>query len=98
MSTRFRDWLYRVLGSVAAQSLKCMNSLLKTALACVCLASPLAHLGKASTIFLATGQAGAQTQIDIDHTSTWQFTSTEDSLIGGGLFTMKAGQNTGDDV
>jgi hypothetical protein len=48
----------------------------------------------APTYYLATGQSGAQTQIDVNHTSTWLFTPNVDFDFGGALVTMKAGQNT----
>ena len=59
----------------------------------------LASLASAApTYYLATGQTGAQTQIDVDHTSTWLFTPNVDFDFGGALFTMKAGRNTSEDV
>ena len=45
--------------------------------------------------FITTGQAGAQTQIDIDHTSSWLITPGANFLLGGGNFTMKEGPTTG---
>jgi hypothetical protein len=55
-------------------------------------------MATASTLYLATGQTGANTQVDVDHTSTWLFTPHADFTFGGGLFTMKAGQNAAADV
>jgi hypothetical protein len=51
-----------------------------------------------TTYFVTTGQTGAQTQIDINHSATWAFTATSDWLLGGGNFTMKAGNNATADV
>src|SRR5579859_7376588 len=59
-------------------------------LAPFCMGSP--------TYYLATGQTGAQTQIDTAHTSTWLFTPNTDFSFGGGLFDMKAGQSVVDDL
>jgi len=47
----------------------------------------------APTYYLATDQTGGQTQIDINHTSTWLLEPNVDFSFGGGLFTMKAGNN-----
>jgi hypothetical protein len=58
----------------------------------------LASMASASTLYLATGQTGANTQVDVDHTSTWNFTPDTDFTFGGGLFTMKAGQNAAADI
>jgi hypothetical protein len=55
-------------------------------MASVCAAGPIDYL--------ATNQTGAQTQVDVAHTSTWLFTPTIDFLFGGGLFDMKDGSNT----
>lgn len=44
--------------------------------------------------FLTTNQTGAQTQIDINHTSIWTFSPTVDFLFGGGIFEMKDGPHT----
>jgi hypothetical protein len=51
----------------------------------LCSAAPVYHL--------ATDQSGGQTQIDINHTSTWLLEPNVDFFLGGGLFTMKAGNN-----
>src|SRR5579863_2821409 len=48
--------------------------------------------------YLATGQTGAQTQIDVSHTSTWELIPNIDFSFGGGLFQMKDGQTASDDV
>ena len=55
-------------------------------LASACAAGPIDYL--------STNQTGAQTQVDVAHTSTWLFTPTIDFLFGGGLFNMKDGSNT----
>ena len=44
--------------------------------------------------FITTGQAGAQTQIDVNHTSSWVITPAADFVLGGGNFTMKDGPST----
>ena len=44
--------------------------------------------------YLSTGQAGAQTQIDVNHTTSWSFTATSNWDLGGGDFTMKDGSAT----
>lgn len=52
-------------------------------------------VGQAATIYyLATGQTGGQTQIDVNHTSSWLMTPNTDFQFAGGLFTMKDGQTT----
>lgn len=43
--------------------------------------------------YLTTGQTGAQTQIDINHTSSWTLTPTFAFDLGGGSFEMKAGSS-----
>ena len=48
--------------------------------------------------YLATGQTGAQTQIDVAHTSTWTLTPNISFDFGGGLITMKSGQSTNANV
>jgi hypothetical protein len=48
--------------------------------------------------YLATDQTGAQTQIDVNHTSAWLFVPNIDFSFGGGLFAMKAGSGAADDV
>lgn len=52
----------------------------------VCQATPI--------YYLATGQTGAQTQIDVSHSSSWVMTPNTAFAFGGGLFTMKQGQST----
>ena len=44
--------------------------------------------------YLTTGQSGAQTQIDVDHTTSWSFTAGSAWTLGGGNFTMKDGSAT----
>ncbi len=46
------------------------------------------------TYYLATGQTGAQTQIDVNHTSKWIMTLSSNFDFAGGLFVMKDGPNT----
>lgn len=57
-------------------------------------ASAMAQASTLPMYYLSTGQTGAQTQIDIDHTSTWSFTPAVPWQFGGGFFTMKAGPKT----
>lgn len=45
-----------------------------------------------------TGISGAQTQIDLAHTSTWAFTTGLAWEFGGGTFVMKRGPNSAADV
>lgn len=52
----------------------------------------------APTYFVTTDQTGAQTQIDTAHTSSWTFTPTYSWALGGGIFAMKAGSSTIDDI
>jgi len=59
----------------------------------ICGASPIDPV-----YFLQTGHTGAQTQIDVNHTSTWTFTPTIDFQLGGGILEMKAGHNTSEDI
>lgn len=50
---------------------------------------------RAATFFsVQTGIQGAQTQIDVNHTSTWSFTTGAAWSFGGGTFEMKAGPQT----
>jgi hypothetical protein len=58
------------------------------------LAGAMAQASTLPMYYLSTGQTGAQTQIDIDHSSTWSFTPTVPWQFGGGYFTMKAGSKT----
>jgi len=51
-----------------------------------------------TTFYVATNQSGAQTQIDVNHSSTWVFTPNVDFDFGGGLFYMKAGSSSTADV
>ena len=50
--------------------------------------------GAAPIYYLATGQTGAQTQIDVNHTSSWLMTPNSNFDLAGGLFTMKDGSST----
>jgi hypothetical protein len=54
------------------------------------------HCGASPIYYLATGQTGAQTQIDAFHTSTWLMTPNVNFDFGGGLFTMKDGSSSVD--
>jgi hypothetical protein len=42
---------------------------------------------------LATDQTGGQTQIDVNHSSTWLLNPSFSFDLGGGLFVMKAGNS-----
>lgn len=44
--------------------------------------------------YVTTGQTGAQTQIDVNHTTSWLFTAVSGWRLGGGDFTMKDGPST----
>lgn len=43
--------------------------------------------------YIATGQTGAQTQIDLDHSSEWLITPSTSFTFGGGRLTMKSGNS-----
>ena len=59
----------------------------------------IASFASAAPIYyLATDQSGAQTQIDVNHTSTWSFIPNVDFEFGGALLTMKAGQTASEPV
>lgn len=60
----------------------------------VLLGGVAAHASPLPTYYLTTGQTGAQTQIDIGHSSEWSFTPTTPWQFGGGFFTMKEGSRT----
>jgi hypothetical protein len=48
--------------------------------------------------FVTTGQQGAQTQIDVNHSSSWTFNVVSDFTLGGGKFEMKDGPQTVQDI
>ena len=49
----------------------------------------------ADTYYVYTGQSNAQTQIDVNHTSSWSFlTGNVPFELGGGNFTLKEGPQT----
>lgn len=56
--------------------------------------------GFAQTFYLYTGQTGAQTQIDTNHTTSWRITvgSNKTVTLGGAKLTMKHGPQTKTDV
>jgi len=57
-------------------------------------AAALATTSHAS-LFMTTGQTGAQVQVDVDHTQHWTYTLTGNvNDVVGGLFTMKRGSQT----
>ncbi len=52
-----------------------------------------------ASIFVSTGQTGAQVQSDINHSQHWTFGLVADlSDVTGALFTMKRGQNTTESI
>ena len=52
-----------------------------------------------STYYLWTGQAAAQTQIDLNHRTSWHISVRSGSVVfGGGNFTMKRGSQSFEDV
>ncbi len=60
----------------------------------VVLGSVISHASPLPTYYLTTGQNGAQTQIDINHSSEWSFAPSTPWQFGGGFFTMKEGSKT----
>ncbi len=48
----------------------------------------------AEPYYVTTGQTGAQTQIDVNHTTSWLFTAVSGWRLGGGDFTMKDAPST----
>jgi hypothetical protein len=52
--------------------------------------------GASPIYYLATDQTGAQTQIDLQHTSSWLMTPGINFDFAGGLFTMKDGSSSFD--
>jgi hypothetical protein len=63
--------------------------------AAVSLGSTSAHAG----VFITTGHTGAQVQDDINHTQYWTYSlSANVNGVDGGLFTMKKGPSTVDDI
>jgi hypothetical protein len=55
-------------------------------------------LSMGATYYLATDNTGAQTQIDVNHSSTWVLNVGTTFDLGGGLFSMKAGNSATDTV
>jgi len=83
---------YAVLGLKEAMFRRCSGTLLASLLlawlACA------AQAAVTDGYYVSTGQAGAQTQIDKNHTSSFTIQSPADILFTGGLFTMKYGSST----
>jgi len=78
-------------------ALRMVRKILRSATPFLALAS--ASVCSATTIYyLGTDQTGAQTQIDVAHTSTWLLTPNTDFSFGGGLFNMKDGSAATADV
>jgi hypothetical protein len=72
-----------------------MTKSLVLALLALALAAPVAN----ADVFVSTGHTGAQVQCDINHTRFWTYTVTNPvSGIDGGLFDMKRGSNTTEDI
>jgi hypothetical protein len=55
-------------------------------------------MSMAATVFLSTDHTGAQTQIDLNHTSSWAFSVNTTTDLAGGVFTMKDGSSTAADI
>lgn len=53
---------------------------------------------QAASYYFSTDITGAQTQIDVNHTSLWVTTPGGNVDILGGIFTMKAGSNASADI
>ena len=62
------------------------------------LALGLSTAAMADPVFLFTGQTNAQTQIDVNHTSTWDISPGANFDLAGGEFDMKDGPHTTADV
>ncbi len=60
-----------------------------------CSATPAAAI---PIYYFMVGQTGAQTQIDVNHTTSWSFNATSAWTLGGGDFTMKDGSSTKADI
>lgn len=63
----------------------------------VCAAIALSAFAAAAeaSIFVSTGQTGAQVQCDVNHTQHWTYSVSQDVAdIGGALLTMKRGPQT----
>lgn len=67
-------------------------------LAAVLAASAAATPAKAVIYYITTGQQGAQTQIDQNHTSAWIIQPGAGFDLGGGNFEMKEGPSTVADI
>ncbi len=65
------------------------------ALATICLFAPKSQ---AAIYYYSTDITGAQTQIDVNHTSIWVTTPGGNVDILGGIFEMKVGPNTSADI
>jgi hypothetical protein len=55
-------------------------------------------LSMGATVFLSTDHTGAQTQIDVNHTSSWLVGVNTPTDLAGGSFTMKDGSSTSADI
>lgn len=56
-----------------------------------CAAASASH----ASLFMTTGQTGAQVQVDINHTQHWTYTLTGNvNDLAGAMFTMKRGSQT----
>lgn len=49
-------------------------------------------------LFVSTGKTGAQVQTDINHTQHWTFSVSQNVTVNGGLFTMKDGPSSVENV
>ncbi len=68
------------------------GAIVGTLIASIAVTTVPAH---ADTYYVYTGQSNAQTQIDVNHTSSWTFTTGNvPYALGGGNFTLKEGPQT----
>lgn len=58
----------------------------------------LSSQSQASVYYFSTDITGAQTQIDVNHTSMWTTIPGANIDILGGIFTIKAGSNAAADI
>jgi hypothetical protein len=64
-----------------------------------CFLAAFAARAASAAVFVSTGHTGAQVQCDSDHTQFWTYAvSAPVSGIDGGLFDMKCGSNTSDNI
>lgn len=49
-------------------------------------------------LYVQSGHSGAQTQVDVNHSTVWSFTPNVDFILGGGMLVMKDGPKTSGDI